>query len=332
MRSSPGCGCGSGPSRPSSTSGPPLRVIQTCRIAACLPCAQPDTFATIGAVRLSRALALAAPAALLACAHAVRTTPDVGRGTALGARVDTPGLLVEVLYTPADAAEAESIRKRLLEAGPQLSRWGSFRQGITLRVLPDHDAFEKAANRPGYPWLRAWTFPDQVLLQSPRSWSAQPGPARDQDVLELLVHELTHSLMYQLMEPARGPVWSVEEPPAWFREGMASVTAGQEHLRLSREELARWTAAHPDEDLLHPSEELYRTCGGTVYAAAHRAFELLLATSGEGSVRDLLHRVSLGAPFAEAFLGATGRPLAEFERDAVRSGFAAPAQVAGGAK
>lgn len=278
-------------------------------------------------MRLFRALALTAPAALLACAHAV-PKPDVERGTALAARVDAPGLLVEVLYTPADAAEAERLRKRLLEAGPQLWRWGSFRQGISLRVFPDHDSFEKAANRRGYPWLRAWTFPDQVLLQSPRSWSAQPGPARDQDVLELLVHELTHSLMYQLMEPARGPVWSVEEPPAWFREGMASVTAGQEHLRLSREELARWAAAHPDADLLHPSEELYRTCGGTVYAAAHRAFQLLLATSGETSVRDLLHRVSQGAPFPEAFLRATGRPLGEFEDEVVRSGFAGPAQAA----
>ncbi|HEY6907742.1 MAG TPA: hypothetical protein VI356_00115 [Myxococcales bacterium] len=278
-------------------------------------------------MRLFRALALAGPAALLACAHAVRTAPDAERGAALAARVDAPRLLVEVLYTPADAAEAEDLRKLLLEAGPQLSRWGSFRQGITLRVLPDHEAFEAAANRRGYPWLRAWTFPDQVLLQSPRSWSAQPGPARDQDVLELLVHELTHALMYQLMEPARGPVWSVEEPPAWFREGMASVTAGQEHLRLPREELARWAAAHPDADLLHPSEELYRTCGGTVYAAAHRAFELLLATSGEGSVRDLLQRISQGAPFSEAFLRATGRPLAQFENDVVRGGFAAPAQA-----
>src|SRR5512140_1724248 len=117
MRSSPGFGWGSAPSRTSSTPGPPLRVIQTCRIAACLPCAQPDTFATIGGVRLFRALALAAPAALLACAHAVRTTSDVERGTALAARVDTPRLLVEVLYTPADAAEAGYLRKRLLEAG-----------------------------------------------------------------------------------------------------------------------------------------------------------------------------------------------------------------------
>jgi hypothetical protein len=120
----------------------------------------------------------------------------------------------------------------------------------------------------------------------------------------------------------------VEEPPAWFREGMASVTAGQEHLRLSAQELARWTAAHPDDDLLHPSAELYRTSSGTIYAAAHRAFELLLATSGEGCVRDLLRRVSRGAPFAEAFLAATGRPLEEFERDAVRSGFAGPAHAA----
>jgi hypothetical protein len=283
-------------------------------------------------MRLSRALALAAPAALLACAHNAVRTPSTERGTALAARVEAPGLLVELFYTPADAVEAARIRKELLEAAPQLSRWGNFRQGITLRLLPDHDSFERAANRRGYPWLRAWTFPDQVLLESPRSWNAQPGPARDQDVRELLVHELTHALMYQLMEPPHGPVWSVEEPPRWFREGMASVTAGQEHLRLSREELARFVAAHPDEDLLHPSSELYRTSGGAVYAAAHRAFELLLATSGEASVRELLQRVSQGAPFAEAFQAATGLPLSRFENEAVHGGFAPVAQAAGGAK
>jgi hypothetical protein len=283
-------------------------------------------------MRLSRALAVAAPAALLACAHGAVRTPSMERGTALAARVEAPGLLVEVLYMPADAAEAARIRKGLLEAGPQLSRWGSFREGITLRLFPDHDSFERAANRRGYPWLRAWTFPDQVLLESPRSWNAQPGPGRDEDVRELLVHELTHALMYQLMEPAQGPVWSVEEPPRWFREGMASVTAGQEHLRLSREELARWTAAHPDQDLLHPSAELYRTEGAAVYSAAHRAFEALLSRSGEASVWDLLHRVSEGAAFAEAFLGATGTPLADFERDVVRRRFAPTSQATAGAK
>lgn len=242
----------------------------------------------------------------------------------LASRVEAPGLLVEVLYTEADAAEAQRIRRGLLDAGPRLSRWGNFREGVSIRLYPDHESFEEAANRRGFPWLRAWTFPTGLLLlQSPRSWSANAGVARDQDVLELLVHELTHSLMYQLMEPEDGPVWSLEEPPAWFREGMASVTAGQEHLRLGRDALSRWVTAHPEADVLHPSTELYRSEREAVYAAAHHTFGLLLATSGEEAVRDVLRRVRGGARFADAFQAATGRPLGEFEQEAVRGGFAA---------
>lgn len=231
-------------------------------------------------------------------------------------------MLVEVRYGASDAAEAERLRKGLLDARSRLSRWGEFRQGVSILLYPDHDSFEVAANRRGYPWLRAWTFPTGMLLQSPRSWTAEPGPARDLDVQELLVHELTHSLMYQLIEPARGPAWSLEEPPAWFREGMASVTAGQEHLRMSRDQLLSWVAAHPDADVLHPSAELYRTEREAVYAAAHRAFELLVATAGEEAVRETMRRVRSGARFADAFESATGRPLADFERDALRSDFA----------
>jgi hypothetical protein len=243
------------------------------------------------------------------------------RGTALAARVEAPGLLVEILYTQPDAMEARRIRAGLLEAVPRLSRWGRFRQGVSIEVFPDHDSFEEAARRRGYAWLRAWTFPNLMLLQSPRSWTAKPGPARDQDVLELLTHELTHALMYQLMEPAEGPVWSVEEPPAWFREGMASVTAGQEHLRSSREELASWAAAHPGEDLLHPSTEMYRSETEAVYGAAHRAFELLVGVAGDAAIRDLLRRVSEGARFDDAFRLATGLALAKFESAAFQRRF-----------
>ena len=77
---------------------------------------------------------------------------------------------------------------------------------------------------------RAWAFADQVLLQSPRTWNPVGG-ADDDELAELIAHEVTHALMYQLMQPGDDPSWAVEEPPLWFREGMASVTAGQGHRR-----------------------------------------------------------------------------------------------------
>jgi hypothetical protein len=283
-------------------------------------------------VRISRTIATAGLATLIACATArpPPAAPDVPRAV----QVEGPGLLFELLYTSADEPQISRIRSGLLAAGPQLSRWGSFRQGVSIRVLPDHDSLEEAVERRGYPWLRAWAFGDHILLQSPRSWSAQPEGASDDELTELLAHELTHSLMYQLIEPPQWPLFSpdspMEEPPLWFREGMASVTAGQGDRRLSGEDLSRWALLHPGADLLHPSVEIYRTEKEAVYGAAHRAFDLLVAQHGDQAVRDVLRAVRGGARFADAFKAAMGLGLADFEQTAIRTHFAAiPAHSSG---
>ena len=275
-------------------------------------------------MRISRVVASLGPAALLACAT---VRPPAANDVPLAAQVEAPGLLFQLLYTSADAPEVARIRAGLLSAGPRLSRWGSFRQGVWIRVFPDHESLEEAVDRRGYPWLRAWAFGDQILLQSPRSWSPVPGAAASAELDELLTHELTHALMYQLIEPEDGPLFSpdtpLEEPPLWFREGMASVTAGQGHRRLSGDDLAAWLLVHPGANLMNPSAELYRTEKEAVYGAAHRAFDLLVATSGDQAVRDVLRGVRSGARFADAFKAATGRGLSEFEQTAIRTHFAA---------
>ncbi len=287
-------------------------------------------------VRLPRLLALG-PALLLACATA--RPAATGADQQMAARVQAPGLLFELDYTQPDGEEVARIGSGLLAAGPRLLRWGGFRQGVFIHVVPDHAALEAAIDRRGYPWLRAWAYGDQILLQSPRSWNAASSAALDEELGELLAHELTHTLMYQLMEPEDGP-WAVDaaldEPPLWFREGMASVTAGQGHRRLAAEELARWVGQHPGVDVLHPSPELYRMEKEAVYGAAHRAFDLLVRLAGDQSVRDIFRGVRAGARFADAFKASTGHGLTEFEREAVRSGFDAtssrlkPASGAGG--
>ena len=268
-------------------------------------------------MRLARLIA-AGPALLLACATA--RTPSTARETPLAARVQAPGLLFEVLYGPGDALEVPRIERDLLAAGALAARWGSFREGVQVQVLPDHASLENAVDRHGYPWLRAWAFGDQVLLQSPRTWDPMGG-ADDEEVAELIAHEVTHALMYQLMQPGDDPSWSVEEPPLWFREGMASVTAGQGHRRPPAVALSRWAVEHPGDDLLRPAPELYRSEKDAVYGAAHRTFELLVKTAGEDAVRQVLRRVSAGSGFSDAFKASTGYSLVEFEREAVRSGF-----------
>ena len=254
-------------------------------------------------------------AALAGCAvPRLSSTPDEAP---LAVEVRGPGLLFEVRYPRERAGEAARIGGGLLAAGPRLSRWGRFRHGVTVRILPDHESLEALIGLHGYPWLRAWAFGEQILLQSPSSWDDPPAAARE-EMSELLLHELTHALMYQLLQPAGGGF--PEEPPLWFREGMASVTAGQGHRRLGLDDLRSWQRAHPDADLLHPSPELYRTEREAVYAAAHRAFELLVELHGDEAVRDVLRGVRSGARFEDAFAVATGGPLAGFESEAMRSG------------
>src|SRR4051794_32475980 len=184
-------------------------------------------------VRTSRLLAAGLTATLIACAGARPLSKADEQPAA--ARVQAPGMLFEVLYTRPDTLEVGRISSDLLSAGPLLARWGTFREGVRIFVYADHATLERVAQRKDYPWLRAWATSDQILLQSPRTWEADSEAALAQELSELLVHELTHSLMYQLMEPTDGPAYpgDAEEPPLWFREGMASVTAAQGHRRLS---------------------------------------------------------------------------------------------------
>jgi len=275
----------------------------------------------------TRSATVAALALLAACA--TNRPHNTLREAPLAARVQAAGLLFELQYTQVDSAEVGRIGSTLLAAGPQLTRWGSFRQSVRIRIFPDHDSLELELDKKNYPWLRAWAFGDQILLQSPRSWNSPSTTAMQGDLSELLLHELTHALMYQLITPDDAPEWAVEapfeEPPFWFSEGMASVTADQGHRRLAAADLKVWSEAHPGVDLLHPTPELYRTENEAVYSAAHRAFEVLVEVSGDQAVRDVLRGVRAGARFSDAFAATTGRKLAAFEDEAVRSHFSATA-------
>jgi hypothetical protein len=279
-------------------------------------CAAARTTTTLRELPLAASEAEAAPEGAL---------PDLP----LAGTAQAGNALHVVRFSEADRGEADRIARCLLRIAPRLARWGAFHWGVELRVYPTHAELEDAANQEDLPWLRAWAWGRSVALQSPRTWS-EPIAVPDGEVEELLAHELTHALMYQLIEPHLA---SEDEPPLWFREGMASVTAGQGHRRWGPAELARFVAAHPGTDLLHPSAEVYRVEKEAVYGAAHRAFELLLELAGDGGVREILRRAGEGRTFDQAFAEATGRPLAAFEADSVRVGFASRsgAQGASGA-
>jgi hypothetical protein len=245
--------------------------------------------------RLTLLLLLAA-----GCAHAV---PD-------SSPVRDPGTPVLVRYAdPEDAVVARQLWRALRAALPVAERWGTLRTPVTITIHATHAELETAARQPGFAWLRAWARLDSIELQSPRTWSS--GMISDAEMEQLLAHELTHCAMYQSLprDPAVG-----RSVPIWFREGMATVAAGERHtppaggLPGGRGALALAAAA-----------SVYRTESSLVYATADAAFRLLVERHGDESIRRVLIRMRAGDPFAEAFRGATGVTVDAFEAEFRRS-------------
>lgn len=217
-------------------------------------------------------------------------------------------------YPKVDETDVAMLRTAIERAGPRLSRWGALQGPVTVRVHEDHASLEEAAKRSGYAWLRAWSRYDVVDVQAPRTWRPLRGTQRDLD--ELLLHELTHTLMYQVAAGQGG--WRQKKIPAWFREGMASFTAEQAYRWPTLEQLARTLEQNPTwEPLLRP-EPLHRDHMPVAYGAAHHAFTFLVNRYGEDTIRALLREMSRGPDFPVAFTNTVGVPPEIFLRDFTR--------------
>jgi len=263
--------------------------------------------------------------ALAACAPRVREAEP--------ARVELVAVgetAVRLAYEPRDAGSARRVAAALAKAVPVAERWGRLRVPVTIVLQPSHEALETAVHRQGYRWLRAWARYDTIDLQSPRTWNRFFGPS-DGDLEELLAHELTHCVMYQ----QAGSTWSWPwlEIPLWFREGMASVTAGQGYRRVRPEMLhafwarplegsgggasgdGRGARQPPAGDPLADPEPLYQAQSDLVYGAAHLAFQFLLDRYGADRVRQVLAEMGEGHVFPAAFRHAIGISAAEFEAE-----------------
>jgi hypothetical protein len=228
--------------------------------------------------------------------------------------VQTEVGIFRIEYPAREEAEARMVQIAIEQAGPRLARWGKLQEPVTVRIHPDHKSLEKAALRSGYVWLRAWARYDTVDVQAPDSW--RPLSATQEDLNETLLHELTHTLMYQVAADQGG--WRQKKIPAWFREGMASYTAGQGYRWPTLEALAQTLEEHPGwEPLLRP-EPLYRDQMPVAYGAAHHAFTFLVNRYGQDAVRALLTEMSRGPDFPVAFTAAIGLSPETFLRDFAR--------------
>ncbi len=219
------------------------------------------------------------------------------------------GLVVIEAEEPADRSQLPELSREVSAILPSLQKWGGLRTTTRIVVLPSHEALEERVHHIGYPWLRAWARYDVVFLQSPRTFASSHRSSSDLD--ELLLHELTHCAMYQA---ASGPTdWSERDIPLWFREGLASWTAGQAPQRWSVDKLSLYLRDDPSVDPLGQGDRLYRNQEALVYSAAHWAFASLVREFGEEKIRALLATMKTGQSFPMAFHAAFGVDPRAFE-------------------
>lgn len=245
----------------------------------------------------------------------------VGLALLLGAGCITPlGTLTRVTTVTAGAARFElktepsavedeaRVRHSIERALPKLDRWGGLVAPVTVRVAPTHAELERAVGRNGYDWLRAWAQYDDLIIQSPGSWAGT-----DRDVDELVLHELTHCLLFQRSGTKAN--WAAKDIPLWFREGMATVTAEQGLRFPSLEDLADWLIRNPELDVFADAEALSRTAYGQVYGLAYHAVRFLLRRYGATSVSGTMEQMQRGGGFGTAFEAAVGTTVKRFEAD-----------------
>ena len=280
-----------------------------------------------------RALATALALLASACAHVAESGPPRLEAASV------EGQAFRLQYWPGDEAAARQVRAALALAVPRATRWGRLASPVLVTIHPSHRALEQATHREDHPWLRAWARYASVDLQSPRTWrplGALLGGPSDEQVAELLAHELVHCVMYQAV--AGESTWTQRDIPLWFREGLASVAAGQAYKRPGPGAIWRFyrdaagsgdgfpgpddgtAAARPRGDPLTdpeapPGEPLSQRQADLVYGTAHWAFRFLLDRYGEAPVKGVLRRMGRGQAFGEAFRAETGIAASAFEAE-----------------
>jgi len=248
-----------------------------------------------------------------------RGSPELGQQLTLQTEIGP----IQLEYAPGDAQAAESFRQALERTAPKVARWGKL--DAPLRIfLVSHDQLEWHSGRHGYPWLRAWATHDELLMQSPSTFPVRPPKADELE--EIVLHELTHSLMYQ--RSATTTTWRRKQIPLWFREGMATYTAEQGYLYPGLEEIAHHYRSRPEKDPIAFPEPLYQGDREIVYGSAHHAFLYFIKKHGEESVHQLMDHLAENGAFPEGFEALLGQSpaafLAEFKTLVTTGAFRAP--------
>jgi hypothetical protein len=216
---------------------------------------------------------------------------------------------------------SELLKDAVPRAASVLARWGGLGEPVRITVVNSHWELEEMVGRP-LPGISAWARRTQVILWDPRWWPLPPvarhdpqraGEIRRTQVTGLLKHELTHSLMFQ--HAGRPPSDPQDRIPFWFREGMATLTAGEGAQWPPPESLSQWLSRHPEVDLLRDAPTLARSEPSVAYGAAYHAFDFLIRRYGDATVLRVLELMRIRGGFPDAFRDAAGVTVESFGTD-----------------
>lgn len=222
--------------------------------------------------------------------------------------VSTRSATFELKSEPCASSDTDRVQKALEHAAPRLERWGSLPKSVTVKIAPTHELLERAVGRRGYDWLRAWSTYGELIVQSPATWAGN-----ELDVDELIVHELTHCLLFQRSGTASN--WANKQIPLWFREGMATVTAEQGLRFPSLEDLADWLDRNPTLDVFGDAEALSKDWYAQIYGLAFHAMRFFLRAHRDQAVIDTMALMGGGDDFEGAFTRTVNVTPSRFQSD-----------------
>lgn len=206
-------------------------------------------------------------------------------------RLELDGTTLTIRGQGVDPRGFEQVLRAVEKADRPLERWGELHDPVTITVLPNDRALDAEVSEGRFAGRRGFARYDEIFVLAPEVWGRRG--ARSAELEELVLHELTHTLMYQLASNRTG--WRRKGIPFWFREGMASYTARQAY---------RWR--EPSRDELEDPDVRGR------YGLAHYAFDTLLSRGGERRVKAVLDEMQEGSSFEEAFEEVYRKPEPEF--------------------
>jgi hypothetical protein len=199
------------------------------------------------------------------------------------------------------------VRHLTLDGLPIADELGTHRlPRVDIYLAPNAEVFRELTGTALPDWAGAVAIPEarRIVLKSPR-WD------HGSDLVETLLHELTHVIVADVV--------GRRHVPAWLNEGLAMVYSGRPVYKdarlIGRALTTRSLIPLSDIDRVL---RFRRAKAALAYQESLEAVAYLIQRYGPGAPADILAGLAEGLPFDLAFERAIGRPFRLFELDLIQ--------------